>query len=456
MALQLGARLRKRYIPNPKKLGMHPVGDVYIYVNGNWQPHPWGSTMSAYNDTPWAKLESCMDEIHAGPPYASGGPFSKISITHPPFKVIGRGSYDSQGSLWPTGVGNYPVKYVGGFTSPQFVGDPIPNSIYANLDVLLDHTYLCPSLQPWAAQAWSSTAPSLEKAGLGVALGESRDLPRMMGSTAAAFGEIYEGLGGKVTKSWKMPPKIADDFLNVQFGWIPFVRDLQKLDKTFDEMHQHNSRITRENGKWIHRKRVLSAGEPIYTRIDGGIGQRCEPLGGFFSAGNLFSGQPTWECGMTTSFYVSTSGLFKYYRPEFDANRVDYTSLASTGLRHATILGARVNPSNIYKLIPWSWLVDWFTGFGNVVDRANDWGIDSIVAKYLYLMHFMTRKVTLTQVLPFKSGSVVLQWHRLVEVKRREEAGSNYGFGPPSGLTARQLAIIAALGLSDFKPGRRP
>lgn len=457
-----GTRFRSRMTPNPVKVGMRKVGDIYLYDGNKWVPHPWGSSVSAYNTEKFIKMEACRDEIHKGPPWTSGGPFTKIKITLPQFEVKGVGSYDSQGSLWPTGVGNYPVKYVGGFTEPQFVGDPIPGSVYANPDLLLAGNYLLPSLASWGSQAFNKTKPVLEHASAAVAIAESRDIPRMLRSTSESFSRRWEDIrrhyrGGR-RDGWRMDPKPAsDEFLNVQFGWIPFLSDLSKFKDTFDHSYRYIDRISGGNDRWVRRRRTLLAGEPVYTRIDGGIGQRCEPLGGMFSVPTLFASQPTWECGMTTSTHVTTSGMFRYYRPEFDKSKADYYSAWNAVQRQMTLYGARVSPSNIYRATPWSWIGDWFTNAGGIVDAASSYAVDGMVAKYLYLMHHQMRTITLTQVLPFKSGTVILQWHRLCDVKRREEAGSPYGFSlSGTALTLRQMAILAALGISGKFPAISP
>jgi len=454
-----GTRFRVRKTPTLVPNVARKVGDIFLYDGNKWVPHPWGSAMSTVPNENWySKIESCRDETHAGPPWSSGGPFTKITIKLPIFEIKGIGAHDSQGSLWPTGVGNYPVRYVGGFCNPQFVGDPIPTSKYLTPETLVSGNYLLPSLSVWSAQAYPRTAPALEKAGVAVAVAESRDLPRMMKQTSQAFHFAWDRLLSKPLPNWRQAPKAASDqFLNEQFGWVPFLADLRKFKNVYDNFHEYCGRIANDNNKWVKRKSTLLVGDPIYTRIDGGIGQRCEPLGGMFTSGTLFRAQPTWECGMITSTHVTTSGLFKYYRPEFDYHDPHYHGMFNMAMRAATLYGARVNPSNIYKATPWSWLADWFTNLGNIVDAASGWATDGIVAKYLYLMHHQMRTIRLTQVLPFKDGDVVLQWFRTCEVKRREEASSPYGFSlSGTALTLRQMAILAAIGIGGKFPQISP
>jgi len=109
-----------------------------------------------------------------------------------------------------------------------------------------------------------------------------------------------------------------------------------------------------------------------------------------------------------------------------------------------------LSPSNIYKAVPWTWLIDWFTDFGSVVDRLQDIGLDGIASKYLYLMRHDFREVVLKQTLPFKNGgAVTLEFNRVTDVKIRRESDSPYGFGLSWGsLSPKQLAILVALGVS--------
>jgi hypothetical protein len=112
--------------------------------------------------------------------------------------------------------------------------------------------------------------------------------------------------------------------------------------------------------------------------------------------------------------------------------------------------GLRVSPSNIYKAIPWTWCIDWMTHFGDNITAIDDMLLDQIAYKYLYLMHHHLETTTLKQYLPLKTGgNITLEWTRVNECKQRAVGLSPYGFDLSwSNLTPRQLAILAAIGLT--------
>jgi hypothetical protein len=176
---------------------------------------------------------------------------------------------------------------------------------------------------------------------------------------------------------------------------------------------------------------------------------RVSPAGDIVQVLFRDGASPTWTVKEEKFSLITTSGSFKYYRPEFDPDLPDYSSAWNAIQRQLTMYGARITPSNIYRATPWTWLIDWFSDFGSVVDRITDWAWDSILCKYLYLMRTDYRRVTLTQVLPFRTGDVVLSFQRETNAKIRRGSDSPYGFGLSwNNLSSRQLAILAALGVS--------
>jgi hypothetical protein len=149
-------------------------------------------------------------------------------------------------------------------------------------------------------------------------------------------------------------------------------------------------------------------------------------------------------------------GSFKYYRPEFDVSAFEGNdfSMLQNAQRLLTLYGLRVNPTLLWKITPWTWLVDWFTGFGKHIQRLDDFVQDGIVARYLYVMDTEEQILTKTSVLNFYSGPLTLNFQRRFTIKQREPADSPYGFNVPwSSITPTQWAILGALGVSRGNAG---
>jgi len=148
-----------------------------------------------------------------------------------------------------------------------------------------------------------------------------------------------------------------------------------------------------------------------------------------------------------TSKRVWFDGAFTYYYPTGD-------SLLDVGKRADFLLnqlvGQRIDADVLWNLQPWSWLADWYVNIGTNIANASALTEDGLVMRYGYLMtetisdHVITINGPRTKsgyAGPFKTI------YRTV-VKERVKA-SPYGFAlNPSGFTARQWAILAALGFT--------
>lgn len=393
----------------------------------------------------------CWDYVNPGPPFVTGGAFNLCRAALPQFLVQGTGTLASQ--TFDESNDDY-YRYTGGFTHLGLNNSAeYAVSAYADLGLDQSDTDLFPSLEALGAGAYDRLKPRLERAGLGVALAEARDLPKMMRQTSRDFHSLWKGMGGHETSQLMQPKRVADAFLNAQFGWIPFLKDLSDFDDVIQNSRAYIRHIRKNNGKWVKRQRTDNILESeqlfptwphsVYPTIGAGIG-------------DLFTAPPVSTFVLRNHTQVWYEGEFTYYRPEFDeAKKVD-SPIFGDLKRMSTLMGLRINPSVIYKATPWTWLLDWFTNVGDTVDRITDWEVDGIVSKYMYLMHRHTRTWSLKSVLSPKTGGPIELWFdRKIEIKRRENANSPYGFSlSAGGLTDRQKLILAALATSRSRPAR--
>jgi hypothetical protein len=168
---------------------------------------------------------------------------------------------------------------------------------------------------------------------------------------------------------------------------------------------------------------------------------------------------PTWEVTEEKTTYSTAVGSFRYYLPEFAGGYGDdLMSRINTARRTIDLFGLRVSPSNVYKAIPWTWLIDWVTGLGRSIQAVQDQTLDSMVAKYMSISHHVVSTRNFRQVMPFtksNGGTKVLNFSQIIDVKQRQMATSPFGFYTDvSELSARQYAILGALGLSRKRWGR--
>jgi len=116
------------------------------------------------------------------------------------------------------------------------------------------------------------------------------------------------------------------------------------------------------------------------------------------------------------------------------------------------ILGLELTPENIWAITPWSWAVDWFTNAGSVIKNYQAFALDGLVMRYGYIMEHVVTKNTYYHVGPILNcwgdSDAPTPMCFVTETKKRRRA-TPFGFGlTMAGLTTRQKAITAALGIS--------
>lgn len=437
-------RFRRRLTPG-KKAGSQKLGYFNSMITsggaptGNWHPAEVFPQFFNYQ-APYVNAEFIADQDdHQGPPYYVGGPLKvlKVKYTNPYDGVHGKGTYVRSDGL---------QRYVGGFAPPV-------NSWFGGTDVstpaqfLIPNSPFFPNVSTYGAKAWQMAKPRIEKSNVFVSLREAKDIPRMLKTTSKAFSQIWKTMGGNLDSRVMAPKNIGDQFLNQQFGWVPFLKDLRSFNNTFQNTSKYLNQLTERNGKWSRRKVTVSKTDDM-TKLNSGSGQILDPILGTHWS-QYFSVQPHWELTEEVISSVTAVGSFTYYRPEFDANLSEYNSGWNRVMRQLDLYGLRASPSNIYKSTPWTWAADWVTDASSYIDYYNDILVDSVVCKYFYLMQHQTVIRKLVQVLPFYSGSVTLTFTREIETKQRVEGSSPFDFSLSwKDLTPRQLAIAAALWLT--------
>lgn len=91
-------------------------------------------------------------------------------------------------------------------------------------------------------RAINKTIPTLPVAGMAAFLGELHEgLPKMIGHSTL-FRERAHAFHG-----------LGSEYLNVQFGWVPFLSDVRKFAKAFKNAGEILKQYRRDSGKTVHR-----------------------------------------------------------------------------------------------------------------------------------------------------------------------------------------------------------
>jgi len=250
--------------------------------------------------------------------------------------------------------------------------------------------------------------------------------------------------------------ELGSEYLNVEFGWKPFVRDLRQmydLTKTIDE---RLAKIRRENGKSIRRKATLEHSQTL---------DRYGPQGSstpwWGSLGTpLVTGLPSGrvrtvldvQVRKTTDVWFSAG--YRYWIPDVDSFAWDLRA-------RAALFGALPTPELLWQITPWSWLIDWFANVGDVLSNASDNAVDNLTTRYSFTMMHTVEEWTYSSEVnlepsynldgstrnPGCSTHLKTVWR--IESKCRIGGGNPFGLDVQlKDLSPYQLSILAALGLS--------
>jgi hypothetical protein len=336
-------------------------------------------------------------------------------------------------------------------TSPVFPTRFFRGPLFVDLDFPGHGTGVWPVVPEintgyYAPKFIADSNPTTPIAGIGQFLGEMERLPKFF------FDPNY--LAHKIN----VARLAGSDYLNVAFGWVPFVSDLQKAVTIALRANEYAKQIYRDSGFWIRRKRKL---EPIVQtfvkRTESNYPYRLQYLDS--SQADIFFAPPgrygPLEVVEERRETYSFSAAFQYFI-EGDGT---FLSEAESQLKAVDrLLGIKPTPSVLYELMPYSWLIDWVTNVGDVVSNWTQFMDDRLVMPYCYLMRETQDRITGTAPnLNFYSlsGTQAASTVQLTVQKERVR-GTPYGFGlNPDSFTARQWAILGALALSKG-PRRLP
>lgn len=303
------------------------------------------------------------------------------------------------------------VGYTMGLPEPAYVGDSFLNA--------------------FGTSAIAAVLPTNPNASLATAIGELRrdGLPSIPGASFRDRADLAR--------------KAGHEYLNVEFGWLPLVNDLQAFADSVRRSKQLIDQYRRDSDRKIRRRFVAA---PLIETSAPFNGSALWHSGG----GALFSPVTVTKQTETRLWF---SGAFRYHVPVGD----DFYSRLSRYEQYANYLfGTRITPELVWNLAPWSWAVDWFTNAGDVIHNISQLGVDGLVMQYGYAMrHSRTSNKARSSIsLSSLSGPTYTahgSYDVVAETKERISANP-YGFGiTDTSLSARQLAVLAALGLTRGK-----
>lgn len=309
------------------------------------------------------------------------------------------------------------------------------------------------------AEAWNALRPDKPDFSLAQELMELRDLPGLFKS---AVERIVKQSRQEYFRRYRRKPSkyTGAAFLEYQFGWLPLLRSIRDFVKAFRGKDKRLRQLIRDEGKPVRRrvklKDISSPGntsdqdfeQSSTTRNTYPNGYGCEHFPILNT--NCYANSGSWVWGKQTITNKTWAvGRFRYHLPPGPRNRRWRRRMLSN------IMGLRISAAELYAVMPWSWLADYFVDLGQFIEATSPSAIaDRLTADYCYLMrqrcvdyHTIGRIRLLT-----RTGTQSANMERVTKNYIKVRIGATpFGFGVrQSDLRPTQIAIMSALGLSKL------
>lgn len=261
---------------------------------------------------------------------------------------------------------------------------------------------------------------------------ELKDLPSMLKHAGDRAKSLWDTVSRNKPKGatardvsdyMRNPKNPAQDFLHWNFGWRPFFSDLADLagiTKAMDARRRMMKSLLSQNKSYITRRANLGSqsGQSVTS-------------GSYNSVG----------AGILGKHYKSTVHT-KWCVSHFTYNPLVFQSAMSSNWRLlAMSTGFDVSLTHFWDVMPWSWLIDWFTDASSVIHSYNNrWGIGFKNASTME--HLVTTQTTVPEPNPY--GGTPASW--TYETKSRTPSAPSLTL--PDGLNyfnSGQLTTLAAL-----------
>jgi hypothetical protein len=239
--------------------------------------------------------------------------------------------------------------------------------------------------------------PTSRRYSLARNLAELKDLPRSVISLQHALSD-FSRLTAHIPSSAKdliynlssNVKNVPGEYVSYWFGWRQLYKDVVELLDFPEKATKDVNRLIERNGK------------PTSFRVS-------SKMPGTQTATPTFRYDPS-NIGNESSVVEQTTVTRDHeFRLLVNAT-FDFPTTGIPELRRDLFLqklGVKPTPTDLYNLIPWSWLLDWFTGLGNYIECIDVINTDQSLFNFGFLTGITTGKIT-----TYHSGKSVSTWSR--------------------------------------------
>ena len=263
----------------------------------------------------------------------------------------------------------------------------------------------------------------------------------------SALNSIYElkDIPGMLKQRFRGLKDIPSYHLALEFGWKPLLSDCRTMILSQKEGQKRLNQLLRDNGKSVRRRMHFLNDENVLSDATYEAWGWIQP--GFNTY--FWRGTPTFRQKDVAKDEIWASARFRYWLPPGPQDIAYKQSLMRK------LYGVQFpSPSQIYNAIPWSWLIDWYSNVGYLIENLDGGVADRLAADYFYMMRRTTRQIQREFSLPLYSGKshtpVVAQaTGSCTRITKSRFRGDPFGFATNhNDLSSTQVAILGALGLS--------
>ena len=427
-------RFREKRVASKSILLGYQITEFYNPVTKTWnETHRLPMTYTPQPATRgFRTIAECSDFVNwPGPPYHFG---KSLDI----FKA-----HDGGLSLRPCTSGGW--VYASSVCRERYEGYMIPN-FYLRSPRTLNSTFRFADVGfddlttygPGAYQRYSPTKPSVD---LGQFLAEIREIPKMLYTSALHFVQLWRSIRNRpqtlrLLRGNFYQRQIASEWLNTQFGWVPFLGTVVDFIKAMNNLNKRITWLQRNNRKWIRR------GGPVdTTESERILAKFLKPSLIRPSVSSVFKDRGTVTVTERVTKSVWFSAYMKYYIPNI---KIWYGETKLLKL----IMGLEITPALLWELVPFSWLIDWGANVGDVLANWRDNFEYNLVSRNAFIMGKTQNDVVITTDRTLGSHVNHGEWIYRFSRQQREEA-SPFGFGVRfQDLSAWRVSILAALGIT--------
>jgi hypothetical protein len=287
-------------------------------------------------------------------------------------------------------------------------------------------------LDAYGTSAIARCLPTNPLANMGQFLVELRDLPRVFNPWEwKEKARTFRGLAEQG----------SSEYLNVVFGWLPFISDIQSFFKVTSNYQKIIKQYDRDSGRHVRRNAKLF---DTTTTTSSVVQSNAAP---FPTPSQLVAGG-TLTRDVITKQRVWFKGSFTYYLPPIDGSVHSYYDRYS---RYASKLyGLSLSPDLLWKVTPWTWAIDWLSNTGSVIRNYDAFHNQGLVMHYGYVMEekIQANKYRLSGFRLSSNPLSSLEDYNF-QISRVRRKATPYGFGLNTGsFSPFQNGVIAALGIN--------